>query len=316
MNCVMNKYVLPDTIWESVWEIRNHEEYLKRMVPQFQLRKEVSEDIKKEFEIIEHLCALSYFRYQLYDEAVRKALLIFEMALKIRHREIYEKDFKGNLEELINKLHKKNIFDSSLNFLHHTRLVRNSQVHRDRHSFGGPALRHWLESITMVINETYDSIEQRVVRVKLLEKVNNTVNTFFGECVSIRVDDADYFLSDTIIPIFVNNRCEECVYSFYVVPTFDLSIYENGGLYTTPFLEINIKNLQIDNEKKVISGISDNTSKKIVIEFNVEPPLRQLFFGWKNKFESLPHKDVIKHLMMMEMNKCYNSVKYSYLLNS
>ena len=50
-------------------------------IPKFYFKKEVPEDVIRNFEIVEKLLVHSYFEYKFIDEAYEKAIRSFEMAM-------------------------------------------------------------------------------------------------------------------------------------------------------------------------------------------------------------------------------------------
>jgi len=190
------KYYESDEIWEALYHIKSKEEFIEKIMPDFTLTKDVDPNIAKDYKVIENLVALSYFDYKLVDEAVRKSLLVFEMALKIHYKRIEGVEWKDkrfsknekniysngkktpkrkNLETLINELYNKNVFEVSREFLHHVRTVRNSFAHPENHTFGGVAIFHWLENLVLVINECYEKTSSRSKRKKEIESFNSNI---------------------------------------------------------------------------------------------------------------------------------------------
>lgn len=48
----------------------------------------VPEDIVKDYEIVEYIMAYTYYYYPMFEEALRKLLTMYEMALKLKYKEV------------------------------------------------------------------------------------------------------------------------------------------------------------------------------------------------------------------------------------
>lgn len=169
-------YYEPDNTWE-VFGINSKEEFVEKFVVPGKFHSEVPADVVKSFETVTHLLALSYYYYPLYEEALSKALLVMEMAVKIKAIEegidlklppnkkgiIYDKKLWKVIEEVCDNPH--------LSFLRpefdRARGLRNYKMHPDRHSLVGivskaNANSHLFINIINLLFSSKDSLEDSI----------------------------------------------------------------------------------------------------------------------------------------------------------
>ncbi|XVJ66873.1 MAG: hypothetical protein HEQ40_12165 [Lacibacter sp.] len=144
------EYHQPDDRWE-LFALKDFEAYNKSLVVKGQFHPKVHKDVADSFVLCEYMMAHAYYHYPLYDEALSKLLLILEMGVKLRCKEleiplqyeIYNKK-KGITEERKKKLHQliedldtkepqKKIKDA----LHRYRSLRNMFMHPEQYQYSG-----------------------------------------------------------------------------------------------------------------------------------------------------------------------------------
>ncbi|HQS04892.1 MAG TPA: hypothetical protein PLT16_04570, partial [Daejeonella sp.] len=78
-----------DSRWLSFEGIPNNfNDFSKKTVPEIYLKPEVHEDIKMSFRVIKRLMEFSFYEYEFFDVAADNAILVLEMAFKIRYQEL------------------------------------------------------------------------------------------------------------------------------------------------------------------------------------------------------------------------------------
>lgn len=77
-----NQYHIPDPRWE-LWSAKTVEEHIEHNVIKAKFHDKVPDDIKEAYHIVEYLMVHSFYYYPMYDVALQKLLLIFEMAIKL-----------------------------------------------------------------------------------------------------------------------------------------------------------------------------------------------------------------------------------------
>src|SRR4051812_32380391 len=111
----MTESILPYHKPDSIWEIfggATFPEYCEKYVTKGEFHPNVPEDIVNSYKVVEYIMAHSYYHYPMYDEAITKILLVFEMAIKQRCSQLgielkTDKNKYHNLQYLINQLCKK-----------------------------------------------------------------------------------------------------------------------------------------------------------------------------------------------------------------
>jgi len=174
-------YYIPDSIWSS-FGINTQEEYIERYVIRSKFHADVHDDIIKSYETAEYLMAHSYYHWPMYDEAKKKLLGIFEMAVKLRNAELANdltfKDKKGKIHQkklnrLIDDLGNFGYPEGYIKELHWIREHRNSEAHPERHGFGGAILMRNFYLIINSINELFmhpDKVLEPIEKYHLLVK--------------------------------------------------------------------------------------------------------------------------------------------------
>lgn len=154
----MKEWYESDEIWTTIG-VRKREEYVEKYVLEGKFHGRVPEDVVNSFHTAEYLMAHAWYHYPMYDEAVKKLLGIFEMAVKLKCQDLgFDLEFenkKGKKEAhklgvLIDKicaLEKEKEIKAQL---HQVRELRNFHAHPERYSFMGGSIAK--QSIIPLIN--------------------------------------------------------------------------------------------------------------------------------------------------------------------
>ncbi|TKD66536.1 hypothetical protein [Flavobacterium sp. ASW18X] len=136
----------PDDRWE-IWGINSKETFVEKFVVPGKFHDKVPKDVVDAFKTVTYLMAHAYFYYPIYDEAMSKALLIMEMAVKLK-----AKDLGISLKKPANKkgvVYDKKLFKIIEEVCEHPHLVflkpefdrakkiRNRKMHPKSHSVYG-----------------------------------------------------------------------------------------------------------------------------------------------------------------------------------
>lgn len=161
-----SNYFDPDPLMHY-YQIASEEEFVKAYLIKGDFGPNVPEDIIKSYKTAEFLMAHSYYYWPMYDEAFRKVLGIYEMAVKIRCKELGIELFKrgrsgkrdqakplGTLnDQLIKRLNLESFrytFDRALEY-------RNEKAHPEKHAFGGTLYKMHIEMIVKFINLIFET---------------------------------------------------------------------------------------------------------------------------------------------------------------
>jgi hypothetical protein len=136
----------PVDIWD-MFGINSREEFVTRHVVEGKFHKDVPEDISESFVTVSYLLAHSYYHLPMFDEAFSKALLIMEMAVKLKAKQLnidlkLPANKKGIVyDKKLSKIIDEICLNDELAFLKpdfdRARNLRNHKMHPDRHSFAG-----------------------------------------------------------------------------------------------------------------------------------------------------------------------------------
>lgn len=177
-------YFQPDTTWSALGA-KTKEEYLERFLIKGKFHAQVHEDVIKSYETVEYLMAHAYYHYRMYDEALKKLLGIFEMAVKLRCKELgieletlnaKGKRKKRELYKLIEDYIKKGYPQKVRSKLDWLRELRNMFSHPERHSFGGGTFSQSIVPIINILNQLFLPVSYFTEQVNELEKSNLTLS--------------------------------------------------------------------------------------------------------------------------------------------
>jgi hypothetical protein len=155
------------------------DEFIK-ILPVINFYNDVNQDVKDAFQIVRKLMIHSYYEYLFFDVAVTKALHIFEMALRLRFKDLNNMEWgKKPLAQLIEWFRKRNFFErEDKEFFDHVRNTRNYLSHPEKHHFKGMTSSHWIRTAVDLINDLYEDIELRKQRRKLTDQVRHDIDLF------------------------------------------------------------------------------------------------------------------------------------------
>ncbi|MEP0264790.1 hypothetical protein [Dokdonia sp.] len=176
----MEEYYEPDETWE-VLGTKTKEAFVAKYVVVGKFHDGVPEDIVKSYVTISHIMAHSYFHYPMYDEAMSKALLVMEMTVKLKAKEL-NIDLKlppnrtgtvrdKNLSTLIDEVCAIDELSFLKSDFNRARGLRNSKMHPDRHGFVG-VMGHTDANARLFIN----IINQLFLDTKTLKKFHQKNN--------------------------------------------------------------------------------------------------------------------------------------------
>lgn len=133
------KWYEPDNRW-GLYDIKCEEEFIEKLVVTGKFHSKVPKDIIDAFDTVSYLLAHSYYHWPLQDEALNKALLIMEMGVKLKAKELGVDLKKGSRDKRLVDLIEE-VCQEKLKFLKHefdrVRNMRNNAVHRDSYFYMG-----------------------------------------------------------------------------------------------------------------------------------------------------------------------------------
>lgn len=220
-------YEKPDVIRHQTWSAFYDEislaEFKERALPKIRFKKNVHKDIQSAFAIIEKLLGHSYYEYEFLDVAYAKALQTFEMALKLRYKEITEKEWssKDTLANLIKWFEDRTSFEvENPNFLKHVRHTRNHFSHPSRYGFAGSAGMHLISTVVDLINDMYEDTNARQERISKRKHLLKVVAPFIQNGAVLRIGGLGLLIYKLQV-LFVNNKCSPIQCFLLARPIFD-----------------------------------------------------------------------------------------------
>jgi hypothetical protein len=126
--------------------VKSKDEFIENYVLIGRFHNEVPEDVVNAFETVTHLLAYSYYHWPMLDEATSKGLLIVEMAIKLKAKQLLIDlsftDKRGRtqqkrLVDLINEIFSLPYLSFLKPDFERARQLRNSKMHPDQHSYMG-----------------------------------------------------------------------------------------------------------------------------------------------------------------------------------
>lgn len=323
MNFTMKKYLEPDSKWELFGD-KSGEEYLENTFKNLWLTNRAPEGIKESFAVAEHMLALSYFNYTMFDDGVFKLTIIFEMALRMEFETLPEavkislrpkpsrdgKIKEPSFDRLATYFVSKGYFDSPKSVLNDIRDIRNHWAHPHRHSFAAAALMQKMNISIDLINEFYEDRELRETRVRLLEETNKKIAIFHNKLCLLKQNDITIPITG-VASIFVNNKVTPAIYSIAFVPMIDLEPYFHDKHYIPQIIKCELREPIISENE--IAGIDLLTNSSFELVINEEPFFEEIYAKWKAQFNKLESQFLIGPLINSEAFKFYLETKRRFL---
>lgn len=305
------KYLRPDKIWEG-WDVYSHKEFIEKMIPEIHFKKNVHEDIIKEFEILKCLLVHAYYRYQFFDIAVNKSLQIMEMAFKIKYRELHQMpavNVKVPLWKLIRELERTNHFEDQPSYVHRLRELRNSFLHPDRHSFAGSVFSNVIKGVVQVINELYEDIPLRIERRALKEDFRKSLKESLSENTELLIygQKLPVHLIQTVL---IDNKEPEPISHLFVVPLYPLAPYKNRregkGIRVPQVIPVAMERPVFTDG--ILRAFDKNSNSEVMIQ-NIEE--EKTLIGvkkWKADYEILKAPHFLDHSWGFNAGIMYSSL--------
>ena len=227
------EYYVADPTWE-VFGIKSREDYLERNVIPGNFHSNVPEDIIKSFKTVTQLTAQAYYYYPLYDEALNKALRIFELAIKLKAKQLGLK--KESLNNLINKLCKIQNLAHLQDTLHRARGIRNTHMHPENHSSGWYMARGKgnIQMFSNFINELFLEESQLNNLREERENLEKFREEISSKPICIQINNSEFY-GEEINAIRVFPTAGEINIAISVVPYYENIARLIENMHTEPY---------------------------------------------------------------------------------
>ncbi len=183
------QYFEPDSRWE-LYQISSVEEYVDKFVVKGKFQSAVPNDIQESWQTVEYLLAHAYYHWPMYDEGFKKALLIIEIAVKLKAKEkgiaLEEKankagkQFEKKLSKLICEVFVGKHYQILQNDIDRARNIRNILVHPDRNTYNGAIgnIKGNLMFLINVLNDIFRSEEEHFQRYQNSVELSEAFKVF------------------------------------------------------------------------------------------------------------------------------------------
>lgn len=179
------EYFEPDSRWE-LYQVTTKEEYVDKFVVKGKFHSDVPTDIQDAWQTVEYLLAHAYYYWPMYDEGFKKALLIVEMAVRFRAKELgvslkKQNNSDSRLVDIINDVFQEPHFQFLKDDINRARKIRNSQFHPDSNSYMGGLgnmVSNNLKLIVIVLNDIFKSSEEHKTLYQRSFNVSGSIEGF------------------------------------------------------------------------------------------------------------------------------------------
>lgn len=263
MKCIENQtpmkdFLKPDKAWKRI-QINSEKDFIKKFLTTGRFHNKVPEEIKRDFEIVEHLQFYSYYKIELLEEAFAKATKIFEASVDLRIQNLQLPSKKG-FENLNSKIIKLEPFSTPelLKAWDEVRRLRNVFAH---HQAGRSLAHHTFNAfkgIVNIINSVFLDTEEIFERENLFKKLKEDAKPFEKGLFIMKIGE-NFSLISCCVPydIVLKDKLEQSMWRFDLV--YDKSVIRKFDDFAHPVTFI-LEKVSIQN----------NTLKALIRELKTE----------------------------------------------
>ena len=319
----MNWYE-PESIWPN-FDIANRDEFVKKFVVAGKFNKNVPQDIVNSFETVSYLLAHSYYHYPMFDEAINKALLTLEMAIKIKAQDlnIHLKTLPNkknitrnkNLASLINEICEIPAYAFLKPNLDRARDFRNERMHPDKYQLSGivgaPSINVML--FVNVINKMF----LKKPLLKSIQNIQNSLDSSLAHLVQ-----GGLFLLEHKNNKYAVNKIFECrfysdglkdIYLLWINVLLN-NITDNIKKYRFDPFVVALKNLKPTSGGLIGQDFDDN---EIILSSTKHPECIKILKDYNQEKKNVKFDDLDFYLTNLERKAywTYERLTYSHLWN-
>lgn len=281
-----------DKTWDALG-VRSFGRFQK-LVPEVQFQPQVHKDIVKEFEVVNKLLRHSYYEYQFLDMALTKTVLAFELALKIRYRELSGNNpikHYPNLRRLIKWGAEKGLFEEKEPVIQTVRKLRNSLAHPRHHSFARVVALNAIQSVGSIIEDLYENVTLRKTRKKAESGTNSKLDAMVEEGARLEIDGSSLIVFSALLLCHDNRSSPEQNHLLFW-PIFEIVEKDRTVEISDPIAK-RCESLTINNESWYFKEVGSSQEIRLSKLNSAEDIQR--FNRWQEDFETsnFPLRDVI-----------------------
>lgn len=307
----MSNYYISDPIWSS-FKVENREDYLKNYVIKGNFHSGVHKDVIASYQTVEYLMAHAYYCWQFYDQVLVKLLVIFEMAVKLRSKDLNNpleyQDRKGKIHDkklvvLIEELENYGYPISLIKSLDWLRKLRNIEAHPDRNNFAGAIKKQAVIPWLNIINRLFLNPEKLTIQEEKTEVLLKTKNILSKDIFIYSHNEKNILVHNLELLEnleLANSDCEYWKANPILIDTFESY---NEMKFATPFLFF-LTNVHNENGNLIATDFHTNKSVQLIktnTETNIKKhqnhinDLNRLDQSAKISFESMQRNHLNTH---------------------
>lgn len=268
-------YHTPDSTWEA-WDCYTFGQFISKFLVKGVFHPNVPEDVVKSYLIVEHMVAHAWYYYPAMDEALSKALLITEMAVKLRCRElglqtsiksVNGKILDVKLAKLTDQLLQLEPDKDIEHLLHWARINRNRIAHPNQHSYGMGIMVNF-KFVVSLLNLLFLTNEAVKNQISESTRLQNELNRHLTGCLVVALPDQLIIAWKILVlyAICVRNQWKYVISISCVDANAATNIPEDTYLMPISFIANSVR-----FTNKSVIFITDDDNKIIEIEVNNDP---------------------------------------------
>ena len=231
MDLISKNYYQPDPTWE-MFGATSPDLFVEKFVVHPKFHTDVHEDVAKDYSIVEHMMALCYYHYPMYELSLDKLLRIYEMAINLRCYELgiektlidkNERNKTKNLVQLIDELIQIDMIPEFESVMHNIRKIRNFSSHPERYSNMGIIAGQVIFPILNMINliflgkdshvknrHNFELIKQKIIKLRdslfILEQDGLKILAYDLDMHDCYKKGKDWICIFSFLPIIMNSE--------------------------------------------------------------------------------------------------------------
>ncbi len=274
--------------YDKTWSIfdealKNRDHFRKMIVPQLHLRPEVPAPIVESFRVITKLIEHSYYEYKFLSTAGLECMLTLEMALRLRYKELTQKEWAKNLQDLLKWFDKADYIEVyNDEYLNGLRTIRNNMAHPSPNNSMGLIGSHLIEDIADLINGLYEDNVLRKSRKQLTHQLTDAIVRFNNRMV-FTLRGQRYSIYSAWLA-FVGNKNNSLAIHLYFKPAFAIEDkdFTVNGWGPAVILYFNASSYTIGPD---LLSLTDGAGDTLLIKGMTDISELTQFEQWTKKYE-------------------------------
>ncbi|WP_114778725.1 hypothetical protein [Botryobacter ruber] len=299
-----------DWVWDVHEGVDSFADFCEKIAKPFILPPALPEKLKEEFLVVHKLLQHAYFECRFIDIALLQASVLFEKVLKSYYQETEEKNYKGNLQGLINHFVANNHFEhtNANEVLHVYRDIRNRKVH-DVNAPNGLLMIRGVYRLIYFVNELYEDQNLRNQRANETKHLQSVLNQLIPCGAALEIEEGRYVLVYDAKVLFINNKKQPSEITVAFWPEFDLKPFLDGVHHYA--LKPLVKKVHSPNQISTnVLELMEQDDKKIRINGELIEPFKMMYNNWLKQALSLPNVQLV-----MQLKESFDNEEMEKVLN-